>query len=212
MTIRMSTGLRNALLEKKPVKDLFADGFMKIFNGTQPSSADNDESSATKLMVVCRRVTNVSYIDESSFKITGEDATDYFSDGKTVKADCGDDGIVTSKVASSSYDDSDTTVTLEDDVLTSNLKEVLKGCNFGGADSGSISKASGEIWQGKGEDDGTAGWFRLYTNDEDEGEDDGTKVRFDGSCGSSGDLQMVSTAIQKGATSTIDQFILSIPS
>ena len=68
-----------------------------------------------------------TFIDASNFTVSG-DRTAEFVAGRRVKADCGADGTVYSEVASASYDGStETTVTLDDAVLTSNLTEVWYG-------------------------------------------------------------------------------------
>ena len=40
MAERMSTGLCNQLLDTAPLKDIFDLGFIKIYSGTVPSTAD----------------------------------------------------------------------------------------------------------------------------------------------------------------------------
>ncbi len=54
MTLRLSTGLRTALLgvasgDNGSFKDLFADGVLEIYSGSQPADADTAESG-TKLV------------------------------------------------------------------------------------------------------------------------------------------------------------------
>lgn len=103
------------------------------------------------------------------------------------------------------------------------------GLNFAtSAVDGYITK-DGDTWQGEGIVDGQAGYFRFYSNVDGEAEAvdtatsnaDGTttdyatvtanKACFDGTCGVTGDLQMVSTSVVKAAISTIDQFKLTLP-
>ena len=77
----------------------------------------------------------VTYVDASTFKVSGETDkngvpfTDIFTEGRRVRADCGADGIVYSESVSASYDSTadETTVTLDDAVLTSNLSDVWFG-------------------------------------------------------------------------------------
>ena len=58
---------------------------------------------------------------------------------------------------------------------------------------------------------GTAGWFRFYANDLTTGASS-TAARFDGSVSTSGaQLNMSSTAITAGATTTIDSFTVTMP-
>jgi len=85
------------------------------------------------------------------------------------------------------------------------------GLNFGDPASGSLAKAVAEVWSGAASVTGTAGWFRFYANDLTTGAST-TAARFDGSVSTSGaQLNMSSTAITAGATTTIDRFIVTMP-
>lgn len=88
------------------------------------------------------------------------------------------------------------------------------GLSWGSGAVGVISKAS-EVWSGTAGATGTAGWFRFYTNAEDTGADGGspfTKIRFDGTVGTSGaQLIVSSTSITDLATVTIDTAALTFP-
>ena len=75
------------------------------------------------------------YIDADTFEIQGEDKTDLFLTDRRVKADCGTDGNKYTEVVSATFDGTDTTVDVDDSVLTSNLAEVFAGV----VGSGSIS-------------------------------------------------------------------------
>lgn len=44
MTVKISTGLRNKLLDANPLKTIFAAGFLKIYSGAEPASADDAET------------------------------------------------------------------------------------------------------------------------------------------------------------------------
>ncbi|WP_428562097.1 MAG: hypothetical protein ACP59X_20510 [Solidesulfovibrio sp. DCME] len=85
------------------------------------------------------------------------------------------------------------------------------GLNFATPASGSCAKSSSEVWSGAAAATGTAGWFRFYANDRTTGADT-SHARFDGSVSTSGaQLNMSSTAITAGATTTIDSFIVTMP-
>jgi len=85
------------------------------------------------------------------------------------------------------------------------------GLNFTAPSGGACAKASGEVWSGVATTSGTAGWFRFYANDRTTGADT-THPRFDGSVSTSGaQLNMSSTAITAGATTTIDSFLVTMP-
>jgi hypothetical protein len=85
------------------------------------------------------------------------------------------------------------------------------GLEFGTPGSGTIAKSTSETWSGVAVATGTAGWFRFYANAMTTGSST-TAVRFDGSVSTSGaQLNMSSTAITSGATTTIDSFSVTIP-
>lgn len=85
------------------------------------------------------------------------------------------------------------------------------GLNFDAPVNGVTAKAAGEVWSGSAAATGTAGWFRFYANDRTTGADT-AHARFDGSVSTSGaQLNMSSTAITAGATTTIDSFVVTMP-
>lgn len=90
------------------------------------------------------------------------------------------------------------------------------GLNFGETAVGAIlGKVAGDVWSGVAGASGTAGWFRFYPNDRDNhiGTDVGeTMIRFDGAIATSGaQLNMSNTAITNGGTTTIDTVSVTIP-
>lgn len=88
------------------------------------------------------------YISASQFR-TGGDLTAEFIAGRRIKADCGVDGIKYSTVQSSSYSNPNTTVTITESVLTSNLTDVLYGIINIGAE-GSLPNHSHSASEGQG--------------------------------------------------------------
>jgi hypothetical protein len=52
MTIQTSTGLRSKMLDTSPLKTLLAAGFIKIYAGTIPATADADIGAATLLATI----------------------------------------------------------------------------------------------------------------------------------------------------------------
>ena len=66
------------------------------------------------------------YISANQFRVE-EDRTGEFKTGRRIKAYCGVDGYVYSTILSSSYSDPYTTITIVENVLTSNLEDVLYG-------------------------------------------------------------------------------------
>ena len=216
MAIRMSDGLKNALLDTDSAKDLFAKGFIELYSGSQPTSANADEGGYTRRMIIGKRLTvandGVDFVDETNFKVDGD---------KTALFVAGDNifcilfaTVVEAEVVSASEADGETTVTITAVAnLDSDLSEVVLGVNWAAvAAGGELDKLETETWQGKGLSDGSVGWWRLFTNNLDKGEDAvGDKVRLDGNIGSSGDIQAVSTSIQTNAISTLDTFKLKFP-
>ena len=76
-----------------------------------------------------------------------------------------------------------------------------------------ISKAAAETWSGVGLADGTAGWFRFYSNTVVTGAST-TSARFDGrisGIGGGGEIELSSTTIAIGATTTLSTATFTIP-
>ena len=76
-----------------------------------------------------------------------------------------------------------------------------------------ISKDVTQVWSGVGIADGTAGWFRFYANTVVQGAST-SAVRFDGRVtvtGGGGDLELSSTTIATGATTTITAAAFTMP-
>jgi hypothetical protein len=85
------------------------------------------------------------------------------------------------------------------------------GLEISGPTLGVIGINPGDVWSGVGIVDGTAGWFRFYSNAENIGADP-SAVRLDGICGTSqAQLNMSSLLISKDATTTIDSFVITMP-
>ena len=78
------------------------------------------------------------------------------------------------------------------------------GINFGEPNNGVLPKEDGEIWSGENAATGTAGWFRVYNND-------GT-ISMDGACATSGaEMNMTSTSLTAGVTTTGDDVSITMP-
>jgi hypothetical protein len=151
MAIKLSKGLRNALLESNSLKGALANGIICIYSGFPPVSA-NDAETGTLLM----KITN-------------------------------NGGAFTAGVPTN-------------------------GINFGSSVNGTISKSDSEIWTGKGLVDGTAGYFRFYSNDFETGSSE-TAIRLQGTVGTSNaDMLVATTAIKANVSVTVDQFNITMPS
>jgi hypothetical protein len=89
---------------------------------------------------------------------------------------------------------------------------VANGLCFDAPAAGIITKLSTQVWSGVGAGDGTAGWFRLSANGTDAGSISTTLPRLDGAIATSGaELNMSSTTVATGATTTIDAFTVTLP-
>jgi hypothetical protein len=155
LSVDAATGIKATLvcLTGGSLKDIFKDGVLKIYSGSQPSDADAAYTGTLLL-----------------------------------------------------------TVTVASGAFTSGV--VTNGLEFGTASSGAIAKNS-DVWSGVAAATGTAGYFRFYANATDAGGADTTPFlysRIDGAIASSGsDLNMSSTSITSGATTTIDTFQITLP-
>ena len=130
--------------------DLFRHGVMRIYSGTQPTTADLVESGSL-----------LAVISESSGAFTKD--------------------------------------------LDPN------GINFDTSTAGVLGKRSDETWSGVGLLAATAGWFRFYDNGYTPGEST-TEIRFDGAIATSGgELNMGNTSITLGGTTTIDTVAITLP-
>jgi hypothetical protein len=121
---------------------------------------------------------------------------------------------VFSGVQPSSADDAEAATQLLEITVSSGAftaGTATNGLNLGSAADGAISKSTSETWSGTATVTGTAGWFRYYANDLTTGAST-TAARFDGSVATSGaQLNMSSTTITSGATTTIDSFRVALP-
>jgi hypothetical protein len=88
------------------------------------------------------------YITGNQFTVEG-DLTAEFLAGRRIKADCGVDGIKYSTIQTSSYSSPNTTVTIAESVLTSNLTDVLYGIINTGAE-GSLPDHAHDGTEGNG--------------------------------------------------------------
>jgi hypothetical protein len=91
---------------------------------------------------------------------------------------------------------------------------VSNGVDFAAAASGSMAKASGEVWQFVGIAAGTAGWFRHVSGAAADSLTTDTNVypRIDGRISTSGaEMNISNLSIAVGATTTIDSYTISWP-
>jgi len=83
------------------------------------------------------------------------------------------------------------------------------GLEFDDPVAGVLGKKDADTWSDVGLATGTAGWFRFYANDIDV---TAGALCFDGAVGTSGaELNLSSTSIVLAATTTIDEFEITLP-
>ena len=93
-----------------------------------------------------------------------------------------------------------------------NFGAATNGLNWAASSGGVVTKNS-DVWSMVGlTPGGTAGWFRLMGNASDDLGSSTTLARLDGSVAQSGgDLNLSSTTIVTGASTTIDTFQFTLP-
>ncbi len=238
MALRLSTGLRNALLdEKATANNLMAETTISFEDGTGTSGRDRIVDSGSGLGGFVRRskvtvsgtssndgsyeilAVAVGYIEVAVGSLTTEAAGSTvilagatggsFSD---IFQNCVCNIYSGSQPASADAAETGTklcTKTLSSGAFSGGSS--VNGLNFGEVSSGVLSKESGEVWSGVGLAAGTAGWFRIYDNSYITGAST-TAISFDGSVATSGgQLNISNTAITVRGTTTIDSVELTMP-
>ena len=238
MALRLSTGLRNALLDRKAQAINIVSGTTISFeDGTGTSGRDRILDSASGLGGYIRRdmITVIgSTSNNGSFEILAvADGYIEIPAGSLTTEIAGDPVILAGARGGSFVDlfrncvldiysgsqptgaDSAETgsklvsITLSSGAFTSG--EDTNGLNFGEVSSGVLSKEAGEVWSGLGIVSGTAGWFRVYDNSYTTGTST-SAVRFDGNIATSGaQFNISNTAITKDGTTTVDSVALTLP-
>jgi hypothetical protein len=83
MSLRYSTGYRNGLLQGKSFKELFADGVIRMFTGSQPSSADTGATGTLLVTITRAAQTFVASIlstrQTDAVKVTAGTATEVYT-------------------------------------------------------------------------------------------------------------------------------------
>jgi len=238
MALRLSTGLRNAILDRKAAaKNLIAASTISFEAGTGTEGRDRILDSGSGLGGYIRRdqltvagsgandgeyeilAVAAGYVEIPSGSLSDEAAgssiilagaqggsfTDIFRNCKIdvfagTQPTSANDGETGTKLLS---------VTLNSGAFVAGSPE--NGINFGEVTDGVLHKEAGEVWSGLGIADGTAGWFRIYDNNYDQGIST-TAVRMDGSIATSGSqFNMSSTTVVTGGTNTIDSVNLTLP-
>lgn len=238
MTLRLSTGLRNAVLDQKAVAtNLKVATTISFEDGTGTSSRDRicDSGSGLASYLIRDKVTvkgstsndgtyeaiavAAGYIEIAAGSLSTEAAGDTVilagaNGGSWVDLfrNCVID--IYSGTQPSDADSAETgtklvTITRSSGSFTPGTD--TNGLNFGEVSSGVLAKEAGETWSGVGLANGTAGWFRIYDNAKTTGAST-SAVRFDGAVATSGSqFNMSSTTIAVGGTTTVDSVALTQP-
>ena len=238
MALRLSTGLRNALLDEKATANNLITGTTISFeDGTGTDSRDRIVDSGNGLASFVKRgkvtvsgstsnddsyevlAVAAGYLEVAAGSLSDEDAGDQvilagatggsFSD---LFQNCVIDVYSGSQPSNADSAETGTklvTITLSSGAFSGG--SATNGLNFGEVASGILSKEAGEVWSGIGLADGTAGWFRAYDNSYTTGAST-SAIRFDGSVATSGSqFNMVSTQINIDATNTVTSVALTLP-
>lgn len=238
MALRLSTGLRDAMLGQKAVAtDIVTGTTISFGDGDGTGGADTIKDSANglgnfekqqKITVKGSSSNDGSYeilsvtagtIEVAAASLTAEAASAQVVlvgvNGGSV-SDLFRNGVLEIYAGSqpSSADLAETgsklvKITLGSGAFTDGAP--ANGINFDEVDSGKLSKDNEEIWSGIGLLDGTAGWFRQYDNNHVTGAST-TGIRLDGNVATSGaQLNVSNTNITTGGTTTVDSATLTMP-
>lgn len=256
MALRLSTGLRDFLLENGSLKRALQGGRLKIYSGTQPASADDVPAGTLLNTITLASGANTAEVistgslvlssgtgssvdtvtvdgndilgaavawdtdfDTTMAAVTAQINDNISNENYTASYDSGSDTMTISALPGTGTDPNgyvvDYTVSGGSLVLTKNnmASGVLQinGLIYGDASSGQLVKGSG-IWSGAAVATGTAGWFRYEGPIADDDSSSTELIRIDGNIGTSGaNLNMSSTSITSGATTTIDTFAITLP-
>lgn len=238
MALRLSTGLRNALAEKKAeAAIIIAAATISFTEGDGPNGGDLVNDSGSGLSGDPKKMLTIfgSTSNNGTFEILSVE-----SDGSAIEVASGDltaeiagDDVILVQANGGSFSDlfrngvmriypgtqpadADTTegvTALVEISLASATFAVggANGINFGAAIAGVLAKAADETWSGVASGTNTAGWFRFYDKNRTTGASTAA-IRFDGSIAQSGaQLNMSNTSIVAEGTTTIDSVALTIP-
>ena len=246
MAFKRSTGLRNALLEKKVHNnydkthkcsslDFIESGSSSSGNPEIQNSASDGVDYSSMFAVGDQVVVSGSSSNDQVFTITNIPSTTRLEVDKAVTAETGQTSVLSvanggsykdllqngvlvifagSQPASADNDESGYTQLCQITVGSGSFTagNGANGLNFGSASSGTLSKDPNETWSGVNDAGGTAGWFRFYDNSKTTGANSDA-IRFDGAIATSGaELNMSNTSFSSGATTTLNSFDVTLPS
>lgn len=260
MALRISTGLRDFMLEAGSLKRALKGGRLQIYSGSQPTSA-NDTPNGTLLLSITEASgantaevlsqgsvalnTGTTFTTFDSLTVDGinimsaviawdtdldtslQAVVDNINDNistpdYTASYSAGADKITITAlpntgtspngfvVASTSTGGDATWTDVNMGTETAGVASV-NGLDLGDAASGQLVKGDA-VWSGVAGSTGTAGWYRFEGSVDDDDSSSTDLIRLDGNIGTTGaDLNVSSTTITLGATTTIDTYNVAIP-
>ena len=240
MALRISTGLRDKLLEKKASVGTIASAITISFgdgDGAGGLDTINDSGNGLAAFVPGDLITiQGSTSNDQEVEIISSAPGILEIPAGTVTTEAAGAAVVLVSASGGSMIDlfrnavmriySGSQPTSADDAATGTmLVEITKssgafvagqpanGLNFGDAASGILGKKAGETWSGQAGATATAGWFRIFDNAmQDAGIASSIAPRIDGAIATSGaQLNMSNTSITSGGTTTIDTVAITLP-
>ena len=260
MAVKISTALRNFMLQRGSFKRALNNGRLQMYSGTQPTSPDDvpngtllntislasgaitvevlAQGSATlntgttfttfdSITVDSRNIMDGAVAWDTDFDTTMQLVADNIndnianpdfsasynagSDKLTITALPGTGVELNGDVVASASTGGDATFTdVNIGTETAGVASV-NGLDFDVSTAGQLVKGSG-IWSGVASSTGTAGWWRFEGSIDDDDSSSTILIRVDGNIGTTGaDLNVSSTTITSGATTTIDTFSVTLP-
>ncbi len=240
MALRLSTGLRNALLEQKATAtNLMTATTISFGDGTGTDGRDQILDSANGLgdFIINGKITvagaseagnndtfDILSVAAGIIEVPAGSLTTEAAGSQVILADATGGSIsdifrncvvdIYSGSQPAGADSTETGTKLARITLSSGTFTAgiaTNGLNFDEATSGVLAKSTTEVWSGTGLADGTAGWFRMYDNAAVVGAST-SEIRLDGSVATSGgQFNMSNTAITTGGTTTVDSATLTMP-
>jgi hypothetical protein len=238
MTLRLSSGLRNAMLDKKAEATNLLYGTTFSYgdgDGTDGRDTINDSGVGLAGFSVGDMITvSGSTSNDGEYEILSVAAgvIEVPADSLTAE-DAGDATILASARGGSLSDlmkygtlhiysgsqptDADSAetgtklveITQSSGAFTSGTE--TNGLVMGNVTSYALKREVGDVWSGAAIASGTAGWFRFYANTVVTGAST-TAIRFDGNIATSGaQLNMSNTTVTSGGTTTIDSVSITQP-
>jgi hypothetical protein len=240
MALRLSTGLRDALLEQKAqATNLMTAATISFGNGTGTAGRDQILDSGDGLgdFIVKGKITvagagepgnngtfDILSVADDIIEVPAGSLTTESDGAQVILAGATGGSIsdifrncvvdIYSGSQPANADSAETGTKLARITVSSGAfvaGEPDNGLNFDEAASGVLSKDADEVWSGEGLADGTAGWFRMYDNAAVAGAST-SEIRLDGSVATSGgQFNMSNTSITDGGTTTVDSASLTMP-